>query len=130
MPALCYDIRRFTAPIREDAERSRTGQRHRELMQRLRQEPRLEARRCIVGNAFKLGTRRKGGNGVNDDHINRPRFRKPLADRQRLLAASRLRDDQVMQIDAKPSCAIRIQHVLGIDESRRATRRLSAGNHL
>jgi len=61
---------------------------------------------------FELGLRDKGGDGIDDYEIDSPGADKRTRNLERLLAMIRLRDDQIVDIDAKLASILRIQGML------------------
>ena len=70
----------------------------------------------IAHLAFDLGLGHQRRNGVDDDHVNRVGAHQHVGDFQGLFASVRLRDQQVVNVDAQLAGVIRVQRVLGVDE--------------
>ncbi len=71
----------------------------------------------IAHLAFDFGLGHQRRHGVDDDHIHRVGAHQHVGDFQRLLAGIRLRNQQVVDVHAQLASIIRVQRVLGIDES-------------
>ncbi len=80
--------------------------------------------------ALDLGLRRQRRDRVDDDDVHRAGPDQHVRDLQRLLAGVRLRDQQVIDVDAELLGIDRVQRVLGIDEGRRAAGLLALGDDL
>ncbi|MNS88177.1 hypothetical protein D3C72_1221410 [compost metagenome] len=78
--------------------------------------------------AFDLGLGYQGGNGVDDDHVNGVGAHQHVGDFQGLFAGIRLRDQQVVDIDAQLASVLGIQRVFGVDEGTGSTHFLSLGD--
>ena len=74
--------------------------------------------------AFELGARHQRRHRVDRDHVERAAADQRLGDLQRLLARVRLRDEQVVDVDADVARVDRIERVLGVDQRRHAARAL------
>jgi hypothetical protein len=79
--------------------------------------------------ALDLGLGDEGGDGVDDDHIDRVGADEQLADLEGLLARVGLADEQVVDVDAELAGPGRVERVLGVDERRDAAGLLGAGDH-
>ncbi|MNM60419.1 hypothetical protein D3C81_716980 [compost metagenome] len=78
--------------------------------------------------AFDFGLGHQGGHGVDDDHVNRVGAHQHVGDFQRLLAGVRLRDQQVVDIDAQLASVLGIESMLGVDEGASSAVLLGFGN--
>jgi hypothetical protein len=74
-----------------------------ELAQRLRHQPRLQAHLAVAHLAFDLRARHERGHRVDDDHVDAVGADEHLDDLERLLAVVGLRDQQVLEVDARAS---------------------------
>ena len=79
---------------------------------------------AVAHVAVDLGLRNKRRHRVDDYDVERAGLRELLADRERLLAAVRLGDDEVVEIDADLLRVARIKRVLRVDERRDPARLL------
>ena len=102
----------------------------RHLPQRLAHQARLQTDMGVAHVAFDFRLRRERGDGVYDDHIDGPGTHDHVADFERLLAGVRLRDEQVVRIDADRLRIDGIQGMLGVDERAGAAFALRLGDHL
>ena len=87
-----------------------------QLAQRLAHQARLQADVRIAHLAFDFGLRRQRGDRVDDDDVDRARAHQHVGDFERLFAGIRLRDQQVVDVDAELLRVDRIERVLGVDE--------------
>ena len=90
----------------------------------------MQAGQRIAHFTFQLGLGRKRRDRVDDDQIDRTGARQRIDDFKRLLAGVRLRDQQLLQVDAELLRVLDVQRMLGIDESAGAANFLHLGNHL
>ena len=101
-----------------------------ELAQRLRHQPRVQADLHLAHLAFDLGLGRERGHRVDHHDVDRAGAHQHVGDLQRLLAGVRLRDQQVVDVDAELLGVARIERVLGVDERGGAAAALHLGDHL
>ena len=87
-----------------------------ELAHRLRHQPRLQADVRVAHLALDLGPRDERRDRVDHDHVERARAHEHVGDLERLLAGVRLRDEQLVDVDAEPLRVRRVERVLGVDE--------------
>jgi len=87
-------------------------------------EPRLEPHVAVAHRAVDLRLRRQRGDRVDDDDLDRARTDQLLADGERLLARVRLRDDEVVEVDADLARVAGVERVLRVDERGGAARLL------
>ena len=66
--------------------------------------------------AFDLGLGHQCRYRVDDDHVNGVGAHQHVGDFQRLFTSIRLRNQQVINVDAQLAGVLRVQCVLGIDE--------------
>ena len=99
-----------------------------ELAQRLRHEPRLQAHVLIAHLALDLRLRRERRDRVDHHHVDRARAHQHVGDLERLFAGVRLRDQQIVDLDAEFLRVHRIERMLGVDERRRAAVPLRRGD--
>ena len=90
------------------------------LRKRLRHEPRLESHLRVAHLAFDFGARHERGDRVDDDHVDAVRPDEHLDDFESLLAVVRLRDEEIVEIDAELLRVRRVERVLCVDERRDA----------
>jgi hypothetical protein len=100
----------------------------RELAERLRHEAGLEADMRVAHLALDLGARHEGGDGVDDDQVDRAGAHEHVGDLERLLTRVGLGDEQRVDVDAELLRVVGIERVLGIDERRDAAGTLSVGD--
>jgi hypothetical protein len=74
--------------------------------------------------------RRQRGDRVDRDHVERARANQELGDLQRLLARVRLRDEEVVDVDADPARVLRVHRMLGVDEGADPAAALRLGDHV
>jgi hypothetical protein len=101
-----------------------------ELAQRLRHQARLQADCVLAHLALDLGLGRERGDRVDDDDVDRAGAHQHVGDLECLLAGVRLRDQQVVDVDAELLGIGRIERVLGVDEGGGAAALLALGDDL
>ena len=101
-----------------------------ELAQRLRHEARLQTHLRFAHLAFDFGLRHEGGHRVDHDDVDAVRADQHFDDFERLLAVVRLRDQQVVDVDAQLLRVGGVERVLGVDERRHAAELLRFRNDL
>src|SRR5690606_1337497 len=116
--------------VDEDHEAVRALDVRRELAQRLRHQPRVQADVRIAHLAFDLGLRRQRRDRVDDDHVDRARAHEHVRDLERLLTGIGLRDQEVIYVHADLLRINRVERVLGVDERRGAALLLDLRNDL
>src|SRR5476649_1672794 len=116
--------------VDEDDQRVGAVDRAGQLAQRLRHQTRLQARQRIAHVAFDFGAWRQRGHRVDDDQVDAARTDQRVADFQRLFAGVRLRDQQLVQVDAQFLCVADVQRVFGVDEGAGAAQLLHFSNSL
>src|SRR5471032_651527 len=116
--------------VDEDDQRVGAVDRAGQLAQRLRHQTRLQARQRIAHVAFDFGAWRQRGHRVDDDQVDAARADQRIADFQRLLTGVRLRDQQLVQVDAQLLRITDVERVFGIDEGAGATEFLHLGDGL
>ncbi len=84
----------------------------------------------IAHLALDLGLGRERRDRVDDDDVDRARAHEHVGDLERLLAGVRLRDEQLVDVDAELLGIGRVERVLGVDEGRRAALLLRLGHDL
>ena len=87
-----------------------------QLAQRLRHQPRLQTHLRLAHLAFDFRPRHQRRHRIDHQHVDRPRLHQGLGDLERLLAVVGLRDEQVLDDDAKLARVSRVKCVLGVDE--------------
>jgi len=90
----------------------------------LRHQTRLQPHLRIAHIALNFGARNQGGDRIDHHHIQRPAADQGLGDLQGLLAGVRLGDKQILRVHPQQIGVMGVQRMLGIDESRKATRLL------
>ena len=88
-----------------------------QLAQRLAHQAGLQADVGVAHVAFDLGLRHQRRHRVDDDDVDRAGADQRLGDLQRLLAGIRLRDEQLVQVDAAAARRRRVERVLGVDDT-------------
>jgi hypothetical protein len=66
--------------------------------------------------AFDFSLRYQGRHGVDDDHVDRVGAHQHVGDFQGLFAGVRLRNQQVVDVDAQLAGVFRVEGVFGVDE--------------
>ena len=100
------------------------------LRKRLAHQPRLQSDVAVAHLAFQLGARDQRGHRVDDQHVHRAGAHQRVGDLERLLAGVGLRDQQVVDIDAKLAGVHRIECVLRVDEGADAAFLLRLGDRV
>ena len=116
--------------VREDAEGLRAVQVAGELAHRLRHHPRLQADALVAHLALELGPRRQRRHRVHGHDVHRAGAHEHVGDLQPLLAVVRLRDEQIVDVDADPLGVQRVHRVLGVDERADPAELLRLGDHV
>ena len=101
--------------VDEDQGGVRARHRGGELAQRLRHQPRLQARQRVPHVALELRARHERGDGVDDDYVDGVRADQRLADLECLLAGVGLGDQQFVDVDATGGGVLRLEGVLDVD---------------
>ena len=114
--------------VDEDDQRVRLRDRAGELAQRLAHEARLQADVGVAHLALELGLRRQRRDRVDDDDVDGVRAHQHVGDLERLLAAVRLRDEQVVGPHAELARVADVERVLGVDERADAAPLLRLGD--
>ena len=86
--------------VGEDERRVGAAHRARQLPQRLAHQPRLDADEAVAHLALDLRPRHEGRDGVHDDDVHAAGADERLGDLERLLAGVRLRDEELVHVDA------------------------------
>src|SRR5262245_59251107 len=113
--AAVADADLFADLIDEDHGRFAFGDRARELAHRLAHEAGLQADVCITDYAFQFGPRHEGGDGIDDNHINRVAFDQHFGDLHGFFAIVGLADEQGFELDSELFAPAWIEGVLGVD---------------
>ncbi len=116
--------------VREEADRLGAVEGARELAQRLRHQPRLQADVGVAHLALDLRLRRQRGDRVDRDDRERTGADEQLADLECLLPRVGLRHEQVVDVDADPLRVVRIHRMLRVDERADAAAALRLGDHV
>ena len=87
-------------------------------------------RQAVAHVAFQFGLRRQGGDGVDDEDIDRARANQGVGDLQSLLTGVRLRDEQIIDDHAELAGIDRVEGVLGIDKGTNALALLRFGDDM
>src|SRR6185312_761495 len=101
-----------------------------ELAQRLAHQAGVQADVGIAHLAFDFRLRRQRGDRVDHHHVHRTGAHQHVGDFQRLLASVRLRDQQVVDVDAELFRIGGIERVFGIDERGGTAGALAVGDRL
>ena len=99
-----------------------------QFAQRLRHQPRLQGDVAIPHLAVDLRLRYQRRHRVDDDDVDSAGTDQHVDNFERLLARVRLRNQQVLGLDADVAGVDRIQGMLGIDKGRDATQLLRLGD--
>ena len=83
---------------------------------------------AVAHLALDLGPGREGGDGVDDDDVERARAHEHVADLERLLARVGLGDQQLVDVDADGLGVDRVHRVLGVDVGAHAAVALGLGD--
>ncbi len=99
----------------------RLGNRGGQLAQRLAHQTGLQARQAVAHFAFDFGARGQRRNRVDDENVDRAGTHQRVGDFKRLFAGIRLRDQEVLQVNAELAGIDRIKRVFSVDEGADAT---------
>ncbi len=88
----------------------------RELAQGLGHEASLQAHLRFAHLALDFGARDERRHRVDDDDVHAVRADQNLDDLESLFAVVRLRDEQILEVDAEFLRVLRVERVLGVDE--------------
>src|SRR5205807_2153601 len=88
-----------------------------EFAQRRAHETRLRANGHIANFAFELGSSHERRDRVYHDHVQRVRSNERFANPKRFFTGARLRNEQVVEINAELFRVLRIERMLDVDES-------------
>jgi hypothetical protein len=116
--------------VDEDHHRVRTLDVGGQLAQRLRHQARLQTGQLVAHLALDFGTWRQRRDRVDHDHVDCGRAHQHVGDLERLLAGVRLRDQQIVDIDAEFFGIARIERVFGVDECASTAELLRLGDDL
>src|SRR5882762_7239902 len=125
-----HDADLFAQLVDEDQAALRLRHRARELPERLRHQPRLQAHLRFAHLAFDFCPGHQRRDRVDDDHVDAVRADEHLDDLERLLAVVRLRHEQVVDVDAQFLRVRGVERVLRVDERRHAAQFLRFSDHL
>ena len=101
-----------------------------ELAQGLAHEPGLQADEAVAHLALDLGLGRERRDGVDGDDVEGAAAHQHLGDLEGLLAVVRLRDQQIVDVDADGLGVDGVHGVLGVDERRLAAELLRLGDEV
>src|SRR5215470_5442817 len=118
----------FADLIDENDHAAGTRDRRRELAQRLRHEPRLQAGQRVAHVAVELGARDERGDRVDHDDVDGVGAHQRLRDLERLLTRVGLGDQQLVRVDTQLLGVDGIQRVLRVDERGDTAETLSFGH--
>ena len=107
--------------VDEDGDRLGLAQVAGELAQRLAHQAGLQTHVGVAHLAFDLGARCERRHRVDDNDIDRTRTSEHVGDFERLFTCVRLRNQQLVNVDADRPGVDRIHGVLGIDVGTHAT---------
>ena len=120
----------FADLVGENARGLRLGEQGGEFAKRLAHQTRLHPHGGHAHLPFELGLGHQGGDGIDDDHIERVGAAERFANAQRLFAAVRLRHQQVIEIYTQFFRVGGIQRMFGVDKCRRAASLLRVGDDM
>src|ERR1041385_3993462 len=101
-----------------------------QLAQRLRHQSRLQSHLRIAHLAFEFGARDEGSNRIDDDNVDGAAADQDFRDFQRLLAAVRLRDQQVLDVDAELARVICVESMFRVYKCRGSAKFLRFSDHV
>src|SRR3954468_710781 len=125
-----HDADLFTQLVDEDEACLRLGDNARELAERLRHQPRLQAHLRFTHLALDFGARHQRGHRVDNDDVDPAGPHQDLDDLQRLFAVIGLRDEQVLEIHAQLARVLCVERMFGVYERGDAAGLLRLRNHL
>ena len=116
--------------VDEDNQRIGAINVRRQLAQGLTHQTGVQARQRIphIPLNFRFGHQRR--HRVDDHDVDTARTHQHIGDFERLLSGIRLRDEQIVELDAQLLRIHRIERMLGVDESRRPAEFLHLGDDL
>ena len=120
----------LTQLVSENTSRLSLIQNRRQLPQRLTHQPRLHAHRGHAHVALQLGLGHERRHGVHHDHVQGIGARQGFANGQGLLAAIRLRHQQVIEVHTQLASVLRVERVLRINEGTHTPSLLGIGDHV
>ena len=85
---------------------------------------------AVAHLALDLGPRHQRRDRIDHQYVDRVRSHQGVDDLERLLAGVGLRDDQLVDVDAKLLGVDRVERVLGIDEGGGTAALLRLGDHV
>mmetsp|Transcript_23399 Transcript_23399/g.40935 ORF Transcript_23399/g.40935 Transcript_23399/m.40935 type:complete len:271 (+) Transcript_23399:3463-4275(+) len=100
--------------VDKDNHAIRTADRACQFAHRLAHQTGLDTDVAIAHVAFQLGFWRKGGNRIDNHHVDRTGAHERVCNLKRLLAIVRLGDQQFIDVDAQFFCILRVKRMLGI----------------
>src|SRR2546423_7781452 len=118
----------FADLIGENAAGPRLGNQRGQFAHRGAHQTRLRTDRGVADLALEFLFRDQRGDGIEDDDVERVGADERLDDPKRFFAGARLRDEQVVHVDAEPTRVLRIERVLDVDERRQAAALLGLGD--
>ena len=101
-----------------------------EFAKRLRHQPRLHAHVAVAHFAVEFSLRNQRRHRVHHQHVDRPGADQRARDLQRLLAVIGLRNQQIVDIDARAFGIDRVEGVLDVDKCRHPALLLRFGDDL
>ncbi len=107
----------FAQLVDEDADGVRLSDNAGQLAQGLAHQAGLQADMAVAHLALNFGAGHHGGNGVDNDCVNRAGAHKGLANFHGLLTGVRLADQQTVNVNAQRGGIGRVEGVLDVDES-------------
>lgn len=116
----------FAQLVDEDADGVRLSDNAGQLAQGLAHQAGLQADMAVAHLALNFGAGHHGGNGVDNDCVNRAGAHKGLANFHGLFTGVRLADQQAVDIDTQGGGVGGVEGVLNIDESDLAAHLLAS----
>ena len=100
------------------------------LRKRLAHQPRLQAGLDVAHLALDFGARRQRRDRIDDQHVDGAGAHQRVGDFERLLAGVGLRDQEIVEIDAKLARIDRVERMFGIDKGADAAALLRLGDDM
>ena len=87
------------------------------------------AHRHVAHLTVELGTRRKCGDGIEHDHVDRIGADQRLHDVERVFARVGLGNEQIVEFHADDARVFRVEGVFDVDEGGESAQFLGLGDH-